>query len=161
LLDPPYRFKKVAASPTLVKYENDDAFVNVYHGRQSYGLGVEFGRRIGRLGRGLTQLAGALRGERGPFQLEALAQVKSRPDALGQSWPVAPTSREELERHVPVLASALRDLGDGLLRGAEPDTFRRLAAHERKRSRQWTRFYGGKATSPPDGTSEQVPHQRQ
>lgn len=150
LLDPPYEFTKVAATPTFVRYESDDSFVNVYHGRQSYGLGVEVGRRVQPFKGGLAAALRALRGERGPFQLEALARAKSRPDALGDSWPVAPTSVEELRRHVPVLASALRELGDGILRGTDAETFTRLAKLERERSRQWTRYYEGKAAAPPD-----------
>ena len=40
-------FKQVTEDETLVRYESDVVFVNVYHGRTSFDIGVE----IGRLGR--------------------------------------------------------------------------------------------------------------
>ena len=40
-----YGFRCVEAGPTFVRYESDLAFVNLYHGRASYELGFEVGRR--------------------------------------------------------------------------------------------------------------------
>lgn len=37
-------FECARADPTFVRYESDQAFVNVYHGRSSYELSVEIGR---------------------------------------------------------------------------------------------------------------------
>jgi hypothetical protein len=40
-----YGFSRVEATPTFVRYESPDRFVQVFHGRGSYELGVEFGPR--------------------------------------------------------------------------------------------------------------------
>lgn len=39
-------FKEVVAEPTYLRFERDDSFVEVFHGRASYELGVEFGRWV-------------------------------------------------------------------------------------------------------------------
>ena len=44
-LEHDYGFRVVESDITFVRYENDAMFVHVYHGRASYELGVEIGRR--------------------------------------------------------------------------------------------------------------------
>lgn len=44
LLDAGY--EEVCAEPTYLRFERDGAFVDVFHGRPSYELGVEFGRQV-------------------------------------------------------------------------------------------------------------------
>jgi len=39
-------FKEVNAEPTYLRFERDGRFVEVFHGRASYELGVEFGRWV-------------------------------------------------------------------------------------------------------------------
>ena len=41
-----FGFRLVEAQPTFVRYESERAFVNVFHGRGSYELGVEIGHWI-------------------------------------------------------------------------------------------------------------------
>lgn len=40
-----YKFKRLEANRTFVRYESKYIFVNIYHGRRSYELGVEIGQR--------------------------------------------------------------------------------------------------------------------
>ena len=39
-------FEEVCAEPTFLRFERADSFVEVFHGRASYELGVEFGRWV-------------------------------------------------------------------------------------------------------------------
>lgn len=39
-------FEEVRAEPTYIRFERADSFVEVFHGRASYELGVEFGRQV-------------------------------------------------------------------------------------------------------------------
>ena len=39
-----YGFKCVKNDVTFVRYESESTFVNIYHGRRSYELGVEIGK---------------------------------------------------------------------------------------------------------------------
>ena len=39
-----YGFKCVETDVTFVRYESESIFVNIYHGRRSYELGVEIGK---------------------------------------------------------------------------------------------------------------------
>lgn len=45
-LESDYRLRLVRAEPTFVRYEGERRFVNVFHGRASYELGVEIGRWV-------------------------------------------------------------------------------------------------------------------
>lgn len=41
-----YGFRRIEESITFVRYESDQIFLNVYHGRSSYEIGVELGKLV-------------------------------------------------------------------------------------------------------------------
>lgn len=105
-----YRFRCVRADSTLVRYETlwplsrKRLFVNVYHGRGSYEMGVEIGpseqeRETVRLPE-MVRWAGA-----------------SEVDELGQHIMFQTSSREGVQKLVPKMADIVRRYGAPFLRG--------------------------------------------
>jgi hypothetical protein len=107
-----YGSHAVRADPTHVRYESRDIFVNVFHGRASYELGVE----IGPLGPGWEP--GWM------FSLRELLSVVD-PEAAARYRPFQVTTPEGMKRFVPTLAGIVRQAGDRALRGDE-EIFKQL-----------------------------------
>jgi hypothetical protein len=114
-------FAVVDEQATFVRYEADDRFVNVFHGRSSYELGVEIGRRVRRHGISVEA--------RYPL---SYVMALDHPDEAG--FRTFATSRpDRLPAFVGQLATLTRQFGHDALCG-RPDVFGRLAALAKRRS---------------------------
>jgi hypothetical protein len=91
---------------TFVRYESSEVFVNVYHGRASYELGVE----IGRLKEPQAKLS--------IFDVVRWAGAE-KAEGFGQHVMFQVSSREGVEEFVPKLATLVRKHAIRLLRGGE------------------------------------------
>ena len=106
-----FGFRLVDVQPTFVRYESERAFVNVFHGRGSYELGVEIGRWI--------EFDGELVEEK--FTLGDVIALDHDLSAVGyRSY--ATTNREPLVRFVVQLADWTQRFGSRVLEG-DPTTF--------------------------------------
>lgn len=109
--------------PTLVRYESGTAFLNVYHGRQSYEINVEVGSIADPAGRSyrLADVLGAIVGlddsRRTYFQA---------------------SNREAVRRCVQQIADLVAKHYGPVVRG-EADVFDRVAAHTSENSEAYTR----------------------
>lgn len=101
-----YGFRCVRTEPTFVRYESPLAFVNVYHGRSSYELGLE----VGRLGEDSEEEQG--------FTVMELMRLQD-PQAEKDFSYFAATRPEQIQWAVTQLANLLKTYGGGALRGDE------------------------------------------
>ena len=108
-----YGFRCVEAGPTFVRYESDLAFVNIYHGRASYELGFEVGRRPDVRGQPESH-----------YTMAEILQLAAAEAEAGNSCFQAST-REGVQQLVPRLAALVRKYAPPALRG-DPSTFDRL-----------------------------------
>jgi hypothetical protein len=104
----------VEEKSTFVRYESPEVFVNIYHGRASFELGVEVGR--------LTE----------PNEKVTLYDIVARAGAektegFGQQVMFQVSSREGVQKFVPKLARLLEKYGTPFLK-AESNAYR--AVHE-------------------------------
>lgn len=122
-----YGLKPVTEDVTLVRYESKEVFVNVYHGRASFEIGVEIGRldRPEKYGLGyIVAWAGEAAWEAEGFGRRTMFQV---------------SNREGVQKFVPKVAEVVKKYGDRFLTGhaefydeLQKDNERELAAFERK-----------------------------
>lgn len=89
---------------TLVRYESSEAFVNVYHGRASFELGVE----IGRLKEPTEKLT--------LYDIVAWAGAE-KAEGFGQHVAFQVSSRKGVQEFVPKLAALIKKHAAPLLRG--------------------------------------------
>jgi hypothetical protein len=116
-----YGLRPVAEDATLVRYESDAVTVSVYHGRASYEIGVEIGRkdRQERYGLGyLVSRAGEQARETQGFGRGVMFQV-STPEGVKNS--------------VPKVAELVRTCGDQFLSG-NPAFYDQLAEENERAS---------------------------
>ena len=101
-----FGLRPVEEKVTLVRYESSEVFVNVFHGRASYELGVEIGRLKDQDAKlsifDIVRWAGAEKGE-----------------GFGQHVMFQVSSREGVREFVPKLAALVRKHAVPLLRGDE------------------------------------------
>jgi hypothetical protein len=97
-----YGYHAVEEGTTLVRYENPSGYVNVYHGRSSYEVGVEVGPLAGELARG--------------YSMSLLIQFSSDEQGKAYRNPVA-TSPETVRDFVKDQAQRLRTYGQRILQG--------------------------------------------
>ena len=95
---------------TLVRYESSEVFVNVFHGRASFELGLE----IGRLKEPDAKLS--------IFDVVRWASAE-KTDGLGQHVMFQVSSREGVQEFVPKLAEMVKKYAPPFLRGDE-DAYR-------------------------------------
>jgi hypothetical protein len=100
-----YGLKPVQEEVTFVRYESKAVFVNVYHGRASFEIGVEIGRFDRPEKYGLDYIVSWA----GKQAWEA--------EGFGQSTMFQVSSREGVQRFVPKVADLVRKYGDPFLRG--------------------------------------------
>jgi len=124
-LESEYGFQRVRSEETFVRYESARLFVNVFHGRQSYELGIELGER-----------EAAHDPRYRPFTLEDLAALRA-PGAAQTTTFQASTS-ERVRRFLPQLADLLRRSGASVLGGA-PSALRDLEERRSHRSEEWVK----------------------
>ncbi len=117
-------FRLVEAQTTLVRYESDHTFVNVFHGRSSYELGVEIGRWI--------EVDGELVEEK--FALGDVIALDHDLSEVGYR-PYATTDKEPLGRFVAQLADWTQRFGSRVLNG-DPAAFDSLRVQNARRSQQ-------------------------
>ncbi len=121
-LENDYGFRLVRAEPTFVRYEGERRFVNVFHGRSSYELGVEIGRWV--------EVDGEVAEQR--FGLGYVVALSREPDSVGFRAFTA-TDADTVARFVLQLAEWTRDFGASALAGGD-------AAFERMSARIGSRF---------------------
>src|SRR5262249_5738731 len=97
-------FKLVKEEITFLRYESPRVFINVYQGRASYEVGIEFGR-IG-LSDGLLRLTDVV----------AWAGAEKR-EGFGNCALFQASSRASVEEVVPKVAALVRKYASALLRG--------------------------------------------
>jgi hypothetical protein len=117
-----YGFRMVGTDVTLVRFAADKMFLNVYHGRQSYEIGVEVGRPASAYRYRLPEVLGALLGESG--QQDAYYLQSS--------------SREGLRRCVEAAARLVKAHYGPVLSG-NPDVLERIGALTTRRNEEYTR----------------------
>lgn len=118
-----YGFRCVKAEPTFVRYESPRVFVNIYHGRSSYELGVEIG-----------QLAGATNQEE-PFSISEVIELAGAQEETGYTFFQASTA-ERIRRFVPKLAEYVRKYAAAALIG-DPITYDALREIQWRRSEMY------------------------
>ena len=101
-----FGYRMVEARPTFVRFESSDAFVNVFHGRSSYELGVEIGRWLEIDDETVEQ----------KFSLGEVIALDHDPSRVGYR-PFATTEREPLGRFVRQLGDWTRRFATQLLEG--------------------------------------------
>ncbi|MGH8647514.1 MAG: hypothetical protein ACREX4_24865 [Gammaproteobacteria bacterium] len=109
-----FGFRVVESEVTRVRYESEDAFVNVYHGRSSYEIGCE----IGLLQQKRKEDPNAL-GEDAPetaFSIWEIARMGSAPGVTDRTFYQASTSHVIAEL-VPRLADLVKNFGRRALSG--------------------------------------------
>lgn len=107
------------ATPTLLCFRNDTVFVNVYHGRSSYELGIEVG----------------LCGHQKSHSMSALIRAADPERADGYRNPIV-TEPAQLRSGLQRLFADLAEYGEKALMG-DIDFFSRLSAQEQ----QWANEY--------------------
>lgn len=123
-----FGFRCVRSDVTFVRYESSDVFVNVFHGRGSYELGVEIGLSSGQLG-----VEGEL------FTLREVIATAD-PEAEKTHYAFQVSKPEEVRKFVPRLAELVRQFAGPALR-ADPVFLRRLHELHSKRGRERTVEY--------------------
>jgi hypothetical protein len=118
-------FHLIEQNDTRIRYESDRRFVNVYHGRGSYELGVEFGRWI--------QVEGETREE--VFPLRNLLALDHDLRELGYGGLTA-TTRPLVENFVHRLAAWTKMFTTSILTDGDE-----LFARARERNAVWSQSY--------------------
>jgi hypothetical protein len=116
-----YGFHRTKVDVTFIRYESRDVFVNVYHGRSSYELGLEIGRFAERVGT-----------EDVEFSLGNIIDVMGARAQTGYTFFQASTP-EKVKRLVSRLADLLKEYGKAALTG-DPLFFSKLRDEAARKS---------------------------
>ena len=108
LTAPAYAFRCTRTEVTLVRYESQRVFVNVYHGRSSYELGCEIGLRVGGSTKGDDSV------EEG-FTIWEIARVEG--GSVDERVFLQASTPERVEQLVPELAAVVQRYGARALHG--------------------------------------------
>ena len=133
-----YGLECVQADVTFVRYDSPKTFVNVFHGRGSYELGVE----IGQHGDPVRSIA------KGLYVLLGWRGAPERRLPSGESLLFTSDIREGVQELVPKMAALFRKYADSLLRGDE-QAFESLDLYYVEEARRTAERYGG--GTPPFG----------
>jgi hypothetical protein len=122
-----YGLLLVESGPTFVRYESKDVFLNVYHGRASYEMGVEIGR--------LSKQAEKL-------NLYDVLNAKNAliKEGLSGHTTFQASSREHVLMLVPKLSSLVKEYADLLLQ-ADDEEYRTVLEQESRRAAEETRAF--------------------
>lgn len=118
-----YGLKPVEEEVTFVRYESETVFVNVYHGRASFELGVE----VGRLSEPSEKFS--------IYDIVAWAGTEQA-EGFGQHTMFQVSSREGVQKFVPRLAGLFKKYAVELLRG-EPDAYDSVGKVRAHRAREF------------------------
>lgn len=110
-----YNFRLVKAEPTFVRYESPNVFVNIYHGRSSYELGVEVG-----------QMTKAPSQAEGHFSIGDIIDLTGAQEKTDYAFFQA-SNADKVKKYVPKLASLVEKYAGFALEG-DTTVFRQLAA---------------------------------
>jgi len=119
-----YGFHCTKVDVTFARYESQEVFVNVYHGRASYEVELEIGRFAERVGT-----------EEVKFGLGDIIGVMGARSKTGYTFFQASTAGR-VKRLVPRLAELLKQYGKDALSG-DPQFFVRLRAEQSRTSREF------------------------
>ena len=95
-----YGFRCIVQKSTFVRFENEDLFINIYHGRMSYEINLEFGRKSD---------AGQI------FHIDNLLQLYKPGD--GDYFYYAATNQESVVEGLKKLSELFKNLGASILGG--------------------------------------------
>lgn len=101
-----FGLRPVEEKVTFVRYESPEVFLNVYHGRASYELGVEIGK---------------VREPEKPLHIFTVVRWAGgeKAEGFGQHVMFQVSSREGVQEFVPKLAALVKKYATALLRGDE------------------------------------------
>lgn len=116
-LERDFELRLVQSEPTFVRYEGDRRFVNVFHGRASYELGVEIGRWVQVDGKVVEQ----------KFALAYAVALSSDPTAVGFRAFTA-SDAGAVARFEPQLAEWTREFVGPILVADDDTAFERMGA---------------------------------
>jgi hypothetical protein len=116
-----FGFRLVSAEATIVRYSSERVFVNVYHGRSSYELGIEVG------------LVGS-ETERG-YPLEAFVRL-SDPERASRLRNFMATTTDEVRVGLQRLAEQVKQDVEPALRGSEE-----VFAELHRQRQEWSKSY--------------------
>jgi len=119
-----YGFRCVESETTFVRYESHSVFVNVYHGRSSYELGVEIGELFNRP-----------KTEQQRFTIGEIMEVKSMRNKEGFTFFQAST-KERVMKYVPKLAEYVKHYAVDALLG-DHNIFTQLEELRERKSQQY------------------------
>jgi len=109
-----YGFQCVKTEVTLVRYESQKVFINIYHGRASYELNVEIGLLINSF----------ILGEQN-YTLTELVELEGAPNGTYQAY-FQVSSQAGVKKFVPIIAKYVKEHAHNILIG-DKSTFERLA----------------------------------
>lgn len=98
-LETKWGFKCTQELPTFVRYESSNIYVNIYHGRVSFEVGVEFGEMSNT-----------------PFTLEMLVEILDE-KLVGKYWAAHAKTVQEVCNALKKAADGLKLYGDSVLSG--------------------------------------------
>jgi len=116
-------FEVVKKDATLVRFESKHVFVNVYHGRASFELGIEMARL-------------AVPEEQVTIYDAIQRAGAEESEGLGKHVMFQVSTREGVREFVPKLASLLQKYGDPFLRGDE-DAYREAVQAQKSAATQY------------------------
>ncbi len=114
-----YGLRPVEEDPTFVRYESEAVFVNVYHGRASFEIGVEIGRKDRPEKYGLDYL------------VSWAGKQAWAAEGFGRSTMFQVSSREGVQRFVPKVAELVKKYGEPFLAGSTAFYEELVKANER------------------------------
>lgn len=122
-----YKLRPVLEDVTLVRYESDTTFINIYHGRGSFEIGIE----VGRLDRPETYPL--------DYMVSWAGKEAWESEGFGRGTMFQVSTREGVQNIVPKVAELVKKYGDPFLTGnlsfyaeLENANHRASVAYERK-----------------------------
>ena len=119
-----YGFHCVRSEPTFVRYESENVFVNVYHGRASFEIGVEIGKLITEPNQ-----------EEEKFYLGEIMELQGVRKNVGYTF-IQASTKERVKRFVPEIAKYVKKFPVKVLQGDE-DTLKKLRELQTQISQQY------------------------
>jgi len=119
-------FKLVETGPTLVRFKSRKVFVNIYHGRASYEVGVEVGLKARSEKYGLDYI------------VSWAGKAAWKAEGFGRGTMFQVSSREGVQRIMPKVAEIVRKYGEPFL-GGDAQFYSHLDEVNRRASAEFTK----------------------